>query len=477
MIKFITHSVKEFISVSHLICIYLLFGFSWVISMPPIEYYALNNSVKLLDNYNLLLYTIGFGVYILSILNHMHDIFINKKFLLVGSHLTENQVIVSMLLTYLIVFNLLYVIPAYSLCSIQQLFYAPDSFSTKAYIIEYLNTIIGYFPFWVLVTLSIFIYLKDVFSSLITVLLLYLSSFILSSITNGILFYNILFRNIFDTDLIVPELLVRLTILIFLIIAAFLFLLNISSKLYERFSIVRYKKGFLHFLYSKVSFHLSAHHSTMMGYRNQNVLMVFVLMGTIFLLPLFINPNLETIVLFKIYYGVFIPLLYSFYQPSIIQIDLSSNMIISLLCRQVSYAYIVFNRLVLLLLPQLIVIIIMVIVVEIFSPKMTFELLAYLLILNVFHAFVKVLFSSTRISIHYSNILIITINYILLREDVQTVMNSNQLLIYLNFLSPIVSNSNEVSLTLWLTFSISIIVLSVVNYLRLSRSTFLLVNS
>ncbi|MDP3446237.1 MAG: hypothetical protein Q8T08_25550, partial [Ignavibacteria bacterium] len=83
--------------------------------MPPIEYYALNNSVKLLDNYNLLLYTIGFGVYILSILNHMHDIFINKKFLLVGSHLTENQVIVSMLLTYLIVFNLLYVIPAYSL--------------------------------------------------------------------------------------------------------------------------------------------------------------------------------------------------------------------------------------------------------------------------------------------------------------------------------------------------------------------------
>ncbi|MDP3442398.1 MAG: hypothetical protein Q8T08_06005, partial [Ignavibacteria bacterium] len=152
-------------------------------------------------------------------------------------------------------------------------------------------------------------------------------------------------------------------------------------------------------------------------------------------------------------------------------------MIISLLCRQVSYAYIVFNRLVLLLLPQLIVIIIMVIVVEIFSPKMTFELLAYLLILNVFHALVKVLFSSTRISIHYSNILIITINYILLREDVQTVMNSNQLLIYLNFLSPIVSNSNEVSLTLWLTFSISIIVLSVVNYLRLSRSTFLLVNS
>ena len=207
-----------------------------------------------------------------------------------------------------------------------------------------------------------------------------------------------------------------------------------------------------------------------MGYQDQKILMVFSVLGFGLLAPLLFNSSINVVPMFKIFMGFFVPFLFGIYQSNIIQLDLNSKMVYLLLCKQTPYAHIIFNRLFLLLLPQLILILLVAFSLNLITPIITNELLLYLIFLNVFHSMVKLSFITTPLLTHYSNFIIIAAYYLFLREDVQLFMNSNIILRSINLASPIVSSSNNIGLVLWTALIFSTAILLLINYRQLNMS-------
>lgn len=470
MHSLIKNTVKEFYSTSHIIGISFLFSFAWIFSMPPFDYYALYSSLKLLSNYNAFLYSIGFCMFVLSILNHLYVYLINRKVLIIAVHLTEYQIISSLLISYVLVFNLFYVLPAYLISLIQQLFYSPHTINFEAYILEYANSLLNYILLWITLSIIFFLKLRNVFSSFITILILYASSFLMSSKSGGAVFDISMITNLWLNAPQFIEIIGFVAILILLLVLALIYLFKLSNNLFERYSFETYSRGILQIFYSKLKFQLSAYHSIMMGYQDQKIIMAFSGMGFGLLAPLLFNSSINVIPMFKIFMGFFVPFLFGIYQSNILQLDINSKMVFLLSCKQTSYAHIIFNRLFLLLLPQLILILLVTFSLNLITPIITNELLLYLLFLNVFHSMVKLLFITTPLLTHYSNFIIIAAYYLFLREDVQIFMNSNSILRSINLASPIVASNNNIDLILWITLLFFITTLFIINYRQLNVS-------
>ena len=252
MHSLIKNTVKEFYSTSHIIGISFLFSFAWIFSMPPFDYYALYSSLKMLGNYNVFLYSIGFCIFVLSILNHLYVNFINRKVLIIAVHLTEHQIIISLLISYFLVFNLFYVLPAYSISLIQQLFYSPGSIKLEAYIWEYANSLLNYILLWITLSIIFFLKLRNVFSSFIAILILYAASFLISSKSGGAILDISMIANLWLNAPPLIEISGFVSLFIILLVFGLIYLFKLSNNLFERYSFETYTRGVLQIVYSKL---------------------------------------------------------------------------------------------------------------------------------------------------------------------------------------------------------------------------------
>ncbi|HEX2866283.1 MAG TPA: hypothetical protein VHO03_04535 [Ignavibacteriales bacterium] len=217
----------------------------------------------------------------------------------------------------------------------------------------------------------------------------------------------------------------------------------ISRRLTEYEYNEKISGGIFSLIAHKLGFVLSEFHYKMLGLKTQSLYLIFGLLGFVFVLSLTEGMGANNTVISKMYVAVFFPLLFSFNQYNLLAVDIDSGMIATNVLRKSGYARIVLNRWFTMLLPQTVFAVVFSFFIIGSTNGLNVSFLALVLVLNI-------LFSSMNFSLSvffmrpgFANFTVGFVGYLMLREDVQKVISSSELLRNVNLFGSIVSFTNS----------------------------------
>lgn len=469
MVAFIKHNLSDFFSISHLFSVFFFSSFAWFIAQPQIDPGAVFNSQKLISYYNNIFLSIVFIDFILHVLEHFQKTLRKNKLSLVIVRLSHHEIFWGLIVSYLISFLVFYIIPAYFFCFLQQLFYAPNTIKLEIYFLKFVSLSVSYNLFWIIIAIYLLVKLKTEFQAFMLFTFIYFISQIVRLLSNGFIFDAFWLGNIILSQTPFIEVIVRMCLWVLIIFVS----IKIGKCILKKILPEGWEESYEHSLVSvflkKFGAFISAHHCSMMGFRNQKILMIFSIIGVVFVIVLLSNPNGDMIVFGKIYLGAFLPIIFSFNQWFIIQLDRYTYMTQINNVRSSSYAFIIFNRWALLLIPQLLIGIVLSILIYFVVGRLSLSFIFYILFINIFCSVFNLCFSILTKSDGTANIVLILFVYFQLREDIQHLIFNDTHLSMFNIFSPLLHENDFISFELWLVLIVGILSLFHIAYFLTKR--------
>lgn len=407
-------------------------SFAWFLSNPNFDFYSIYNSVKLTEKYDLILYSIGILNFILFInihfRNELRKNYIDNLIL----RLSYVELFWGLVICYLLYFLLGLVIPIYGVALLQQLIYAPSNVNLGVFIIKILSGLTGYTLIWIVISLWLNIRFRNDLILLLLFAVIYGVSFIINLLTKGILFNQFWWIDTLGNRVIVVLPiesifgwlnLITISILIGVYISKRLLIINLTEL---------YRKGIFAKIAEKFKAYLSMYHYNMIGLLSQRIITFFSVIGLIFVIFLVQIKTANLMILANLYIGVFVPILFSFNQYHLIKIDKEAGMVHNNFLRDISYWKIIFNRWLIMLIPQLILAITFTSILKIYITQIQLSFIVYVLLLNIFCSILNLFISIFTQEGIVANLFLILFVYFQLREDVQNIIASNVWLKKLN---------------------------------------------
>lgn len=451
MTNFVAHQLRSLFSLYHFLIVFAYFSFAWFLAHPLLDPSAVYSSSKLTSYYDAILMSLGILSFLLTALGHFRNALQRGRRELLAVRLSNNQIFWGLVTSYLLFFLIGFSIPAYGAALIQQWVYAPDSVNYSVFLLKITAGFTGYVLFWLVATLALLTKLRNDFTVLVIFVVAYGASFILQFHLDGLAFDHFWLLTIWQGMKASWQTTVGSFIAWVGVFMATYFLGNrIAQRLQQVELVEPFKKGLFVRFTEKLELHLSVHHLKMMGLHNQKILTLFALVGLAFTLVLLTNPRGELIVFGKLYLGALLPILFSFNQYYIIQLDRDAGMVHNNFLRAMSYPHIVFHRWALLLVPQILVALSFSLLIMIVTGKLSITFIAYLLLLNIFCSLFNLVFSVVTQSNGPANVMLLLFVYVQLRQDVQDVFASLPLLNTFNLFYPLLQEQNVVPDFLWI---------------------------
>jgi len=475
--KYILFNLKRLLSLNHFFVLSIYISFAWFLSQPPLDTFAIHNSERLVSNYDRILLSIAFLNFLVFIMAHFNQEMKKGRLELLTSRFSMQGLFWAMICCYLIYFIVGFLFPFYGTACVQQYLSSTDTVDLSVYFMKFSIGLTGYILFWIVITIGLFVWLRNDFVVLIIIIPAYLFSIFLNVISDGLYFNQHWIDNIVlsknSANLILNQFFFWLfIILITILIGNFL----IKKIPFIDFS-PPYRTGLFARLANFFKAYLSKHHLNMMGFANQKILTLFSLIGLIFIIFIVRNPNAQMIVLAKVYLGAFIPILFSFNQFYIIEIDRDAGMIHNNFIRGTEYFRIILNRWFLLLIPQLIISALYSFVVSLSTEAFSISIIIYILLLNIFCSSFNLFFAiKTRTNITANLILIFSV-YLMLRDDVQSFLISYSWLNKLNIFYVLLQDKHVILLEHWIISLVLIFLFLFLTKLFLQRIGYVVLES
>ena len=448
MFAFIKLNFKNLFSFTYFILVFLYLSFAWLLNNPNLNTANIFSSVKITESYDLILNSIMITTFLLFIINHFSNEIGSERKAIIQTRLTSKQLFWGLVSVYFLFYVIGFVIPSYITALLQQYIYAAQKIVLQVFYLKILSGIFSFILFWIILTLWVILKLKDSFLILVTFLILFGVSQIIAFVSEGLIFDNYWFYKIFVDDVNIVRVIGIITIwFLFLFLSLWLGKRLVNYIKSSEFA-SSYRNGFYAKLAKFFNFDVSKYHIQMIGLQNQKILFLFTLLGLLLIMPVINSPNANLMILVKIYIGAFVPLLFSFNQYNLIQIDRDAGMIHNNFLRQTSYAKIVFNRWLILISPQMLVIIFFTLLLNITTRNLSLTFLVYILILALSISSLNLFFAIFSRRNNVANIIIFFFVYIQLREDFQNTFFNNPYLEKLNIFQPLLQQ-NDSTIIFW----------------------------
>jgi len=451
MTTFVVHQLRSLFSLYHFLIVFAYFSFAWFLAHPLLDPSAVYSSSKLTSYYDAILMSLGILSFLLTALGHFRRALQRGRREFLAVRLSNKQIFWGLVTSYILFFLIGFSIPAYGAALIQQWVYAPGNVTYSVFLLKITSGFTGYVLFWLVATLALFTKLRNDFTVLVIFVVTYGASFILQFRLDGLAFDHFWFASLWDGTRASWQGMVGPSAAWLGILGVAFFLGNSIARRLQYVELLEpVKKGLFVRLAERLGSDLSMHHLKMMGLQNQKILTLFALVGLAFTLVLLINPRGELIVFGKLYLGALLPILFSFNQYYIIQLDRDAGMVHNNFLRAMSYPHIVFHRWALLLVPQILVAMSFAVLVMIITGKLSITFIAYLLFLNIFCSLFNLLFSVVTQSSGPANVTLLLFIYVQLRQDVQDVFTSLPLLNTFNLFYPLLQEQDVIPNFLWI---------------------------
>ncbi|MBU1299115.1 MAG: hypothetical protein KKB77_08210 [Bacteroidetes bacterium] len=457
MTTFIAHQLRSLFSLYHFLTIFVYISFSWFLAQPILDPSAVYSSSKLTSYYDAILMSLGILSFLLTVLGHFRNALQRGRRELLAVRLSNNQIFWGLVTSYIIFFLIGFSIPVYGAALIQQWLYAPDNVTYSVFLLKITAGFTGYVLFWLVATLALLTKLRNDFTVLVIFVVAYGALFILQFLFDGLAFDHFWLLSIWQGTKASWRTIVGCSVAWLGNLSVAFFMGNSLAKRLQQVELVEpFKKGLFVRFAERLGLHLSMHHLKMMGFHNQKILTLFALVGLAFTLVLLTNPRGDLIVFGKLYLGALLPILFSFNQYYIIQLDRDAGMVHNNFLRAMSYPHIVFHRWALLLVPQILLALSFSLLVMIITGKLSIAFIAYLLFLNIFCSLFNLVFSVLTQSSGPANVMLLLFIYVQLRQDVQDVFASLPLLNTFNLFYPLLQEQNVVPNFLWIMMIVCI---------------------
>jgi hypothetical protein len=459
---FILFNIKKLFNWPFLIVIGLYLSIAWLLTSLQISLTSQSDTSKLLDNYDMILFSIGLFNYLLLIISNFNEEMRKNRKELLGTKLTGIQLFYALIISYIFFFIVGFEVPFYLTALIQQLYYGVNSVDPFVFLTRLTSCIFSYITVWLIIHLIIFIKVRNEFLSLIITSSLYVSFGILTQFTKYIPIKYLWFNHAITQSsglLLTVEFITWLFIVIICVWIGG----KIFRNIFEIDTNEKIQQGVSEYLLSKVGCDLSMYHIKMLGLSTKKTLAFFSFIGLLIIIVIINIPDSNLFVLAKIYIGIVIPVMFSFNQYSLLKIDEAAGMVHNNFLRLTSYSTIILNRWLILFVPQLVLTIFYAIILNSIKYNMSVDMVLYFLSLNLLFSSVNIYFSIITKTNSIANLVISFIIYSLLREDIQNIFY-NSVLQYLNIFQIIVEQNQQIiEPTHWaIVLSVSILMLFLV---------------
>jgi hypothetical protein len=204
---------------------------------------------------------------------------------------------------------------------------------------------------------------------------------------------------------------------------------------------------------------LSSFHLSMLDFSTSKTNTIFTVIGFLLIMILLRIPNLKLIILLKIYLGAFLPILFSFNQHNLINIDIKTGMLSNNFLRSKSYLFILLHRWSINLMSHFLSITLLLFLSFIFKTGVTISLAIYIVFINIFSSLFNLSLSAFFNNSSSANFILIIFVYLQLRDDVQHILVTIPLINNLNIFNPIVQEGHQIIFHNWITL-LSLILIS-----------------
>jgi len=468
-IKFVIHHLKKLFSPAWLFISILYNSFAWFLSTPPFNVSAIYSTEKLTDQYDLVLYTLGLFSFLLIVLTHFNREMKKEYREIIGTRFSGLKVYWGLVVCYFLFFMIGFVFPAYLTAIGQQLIFAPHTISFSILVIKLVSGLFGNIFIWIILSIWLYTQFQDEFPVLISIFFVYLCAFFLNLFTSGIILDQFwlaqCLAGTYSSGYIFSRLFIWFSLMSFMIYSG-----NIIGKKFLSLNMIRsYKKGIFSLMAEKSKAYLSMHHLDMMGLNSQKILLFFTFIGLVFLIIVIQNPDAQMIVLIKVYLGGLLPILFSFNQHYLIKTDQDAGMIHNNFLRKTSYAAIIINRWLLLLVPQISIVFIYTILISLFSQNLPMSFILYILLLNVFCSIANLFFAVLLRISGMANFILFSFIYIQLRDDIQTILIDHHWLNKINIFYVLLQDEHFIPTIHWIVLFSVVIVLFLVTMKMINR--------
>jgi hypothetical protein len=418
---------------------------------------AVHSSEKLTLSYDLVLYSLGLMHFTLVVIRHFRYSMQRERREMLAARLSNGQIMRGLTVSYVLFFFIGFSIPIYAVALFEQLYYAPQNTQLFVFVWKSLAPLGGLLLFWIVLALFLIIRFRAEFTALALFVLAYALLFFGGRIASPFFLtpLGILSLALFE-ELPLQEIILPFLGWLFFTGVALWYGSKISRNLLTIELADPFRKGLSARLSETMGAFLAAHHFKMMGLESQKILAAFAFAGLVLVLIAVGNPGANLIVFAKIYLGAFMPILFSLNQYYVIQLDRDAGMIQSNSLRSMSFPRIVLNRWKLLLLPQLLTTLVCALIVARYTGQLSWTIVPYLLLVNIFCSLLNLFFAAVSRTGGVSNVALLFLVYLLLREDVQTWLDSTQYLTYFNVFSPLTREDPAIPATIWLALVVLI---------------------
>lgn len=459
---FILFNIKKLFNRPFLVVIGLYLSIAWLLTSLQISLTSQSDTSKLLDNYDMILFSIGLFNYLLLIVSNFNEEMRKNRKELLGAKLTGVQLFYALIISYIFFFIAGFVVPFYLTALIQQLYYAVNSVDPFVFLTRLTSCIFSYITVWLIIHLIVFIKVRNEFLSLIITSFLYVSFGILTQLSKYIPIKYLWLNHAIAQS---SGLLLTVEFIIwFIIVIICVWIGNkIFRNIFEIDTNEKIQQGVSEYLLSRVGCNLSMYHIKMIGLSTKKTLAFFSFIGFLLIIVIINIPDSNLFVLAKIYIGIVIPVMFSFNQYSLLKIDEDAGMVYNNFLRLTSYSTIILNRWLILFVPQLVLTIVYVLILNSIKHNMSVDTVLYFLSLNLLFSSVNIYFSIITKTNSIANLVTSFIIYLLLREDIQNIFY-NPILQYLNIFQIIIEqNQQKIAPTHWaIVLSVSILMLFLV---------------
>ncbi|TFG95469.1 MAG: hypothetical protein E4H13_13375 [Calditrichales bacterium] len=442
MWAFIGHNLKLLFTPGAIIFIIGYNSFAWFLSSPPLDPVSAHNTDKLLGQYDWILYSLGFFAFLHIMLTHFHDQVQTTNLVVIRTRLTTKEIFNGLLLAYFLFFLVGFVLSSYLTASIQQQIQSPRTLDYAGILYKTLSGFCGNVLLWIISALCLFWYFREEFIVLVMMLIVYVGTFIINGLTGGIfLDHWWIYRLINEHTIDFWRTSVIFMIWIVLNLVIYYKAGHVFRTMFAMPKPGYLKKGFVEEILEKFNAGLSAHHAGMLGFSAQKTRYFFAVLGLAIVLILIKSPAVKLERLLYIYLGGFLPVLFSFNQYLMIKVDLAAGMVHNNYLRKISYAKIVLNRWVLLLLPQLAINLLILVMLKQCGYDLSGGMLLYIPMLHIFFSLLALYLNIVFCMRGAANVIIAGFAYLLLREDVHQFLLQNHHFGTLNIFMPLLTNN------------------------------------
>ncbi|MCU7492984.1 MAG: hypothetical protein HF312_08710 [Ignavibacteria bacterium] len=430
---FIYNSLKQMLNSTYLSLLFLYGVICWMVTDMAIKSQGFVSGKAILKSYDTIVLFLVLINCIYFIITHFRESLNSRVRDAEVVRLGKFRYFWGLIATYFIYFVVFNVLPLYLTAFVQNIISSTSAFQFSDYIFALLSTALraGFWP--IVLSVILIVWIKNDLMTLIAWTAVYLMVTAISVISG---LYK---TGDGSTPLSTVPLIANIAVSILTIGGGFI----ISRRLTEYDYNEKISGGIFPYIAHKLRFVLSEFHYKMLGLKTQSLYLIFGLLGFAFVLSLTAGMGANNTVISKIYVAVFFPLLFSFNQYNLLAVDIESGMIVTNVLRKTGYSRVVMNRWFTMLLPQAAFAVIFSFFLASSFDGLNISFLVLVVMLNL-------LFSSMNFSLSvffmrpgFANFTVGFIAYLMLREDVQTVISSSKLMSYVNVFGSITSFTNN----------------------------------